>query len=184
MGIAIERRAGWIYFGWSAVVLLTWGYLTFGPGVWHRDLFVSAEQDVPLQWFEYVQMFLGALVVAAIYGSVTLVFLLVRKRTGRMSITFISFAVFIGLMSWLLGIFSNALEHIDCADDCAPYIPDQAATATLDALLLPFALIPPVAFLLVVIAARILQRRQGATDVPAPLRAQELRAAQRGRPTR
>ncbi len=106
-----------------------------------------------------MQIFLGSLLVAAIYGCVSLVFLLNRKRAGGIPIVFVSFAVVIGALSWILGIFSNAVGHIDCADSCAAYIPDRAATQRLDSLLLPFAMLVPLAFLIVVIVGRVLERR-------------------------
>lgn len=159
MGVKIERAAGWVYFGWSALVLLTWLLITYGP-FWHRnDLPGSEAETIPLHWFEYVQIFLGSLLVAAFYGCFTLIFLLNRRRAGGMSIVFVSGAVVIGFLSWILGVVSLTLAHADCADDCVAYIPDLAATQTIEALLLPFALVPPAAFLIVVLAGRVRQRR-------------------------
>ncbi|WP_431278347.1 hypothetical protein [Leifsonia poae] len=160
MGVRIERSAGWIYFCWSAGVLVTWLLITFGP-FWHRTELSDREYDsVPLHRSEYVQIFLGSLLVAALYGCVTLVFLLSRKRTGRMSIVFATAAVVIGWLSWILTVISLSFAHSDCANDCVAYIPNQAATRTIEALLLPFALIPPVAFLAAVIAGRVVERRR------------------------
>ncbi|WP_345764218.1 hypothetical protein [Diaminobutyricibacter sp. McL0608] len=160
MGVKIERAAGWSYFGWSAVLLLTWLFLTFAP-IWHRSELSDIQYErVPLQWTEYVQIFTGSLLVAAIYGCFTLLFLLNRNRMGRMSIAFAGCAVLLGFLSWFLAVVSLTLAHADCANDCVSYIPDLAASATIEALLLPFALIPPAVFLIAVIVGRILQRRR------------------------
>ena len=159
MGVRIERGAGWTYFGWSAMLLLIWLFLTFAP-IWHRSELSDVQYErVPLQWTEYVQIFTGSLLVAAFYGCFTLVFLLNRKRKGRMSIVFASCAVVLGFLSWFLAVVSLTFAHADCANDCVSYIPDLAASATIEALLLPFGLVPPTAFLIAVIVGRALQRQ-------------------------
>lgn len=157
MGVRIERVSGWAYVGWSAAVLLVWVFVDNGP-FWHRDVFVLAEQEIPLQWYEYVGILLGGLVVAAVYGCLTLIFLLNRGRAGGIPIVWASFAVVLGLVSWVLGVFANAVAHMDCGDHCVAYIPDSQATSALNALLLVFALVPPAAFLIAVVVGRVLRR--------------------------
>ncbi len=160
MGVRIERAAGWAYAGWSVIVLLVWLFVEYGP-FWHRD--VLAEQDVPLQWYEYVGNVASSLLLAALYGCVTLVFLLNRRRASGIPIVFASFAVVIGGIALLFGVIGNALAHMDCGDHCVAYIPDADATTALNLALLVCAVLPPAAFLIAVIAGRVIGRRERAT---------------------
>ncbi len=165
MGVRLERAAGWGYLAWSATVALVWLLLGYGP-FWHRDVMVMDQQDIPLQWYEYVQILLGQLLLAAIYGCFTLIFLLNRRRRGGIPLVWVSFALVIGVMSWGLGVFSNSLAHMDCANRCAAYIPDEAATTVMNQSLLVCALLPPLTLLVLVLVGRA--RRTPAA--PAPVR--------------
>jgi len=166
MGVRIERAAGWAYASWSVIVLLVWLFVEYGP-FWHRDVFVLAEQDVPLQWYEYVGNVASSLLLAALYGCVTLVFLLNRRRAAGIPIVFASFAVVIGGIALLFGVIGNALAHMDCGDHCVAYIPDADATTALNLALLVCAVLPPAAFLIAVIAGRVIGRRERATAAAA-----------------
>ena len=159
MGVRLERAAGWGYFAWSATALLAWLLIGYGP-FWHRDIMIQEQQDIPLQWYEYVEILLGGLLLAAIYGCFTVIFLLNRRRRGGIPLVYAGFALVIGVISWAFGAFANMLAHMDCGNDCVAYIPDEAATTVLNQLLLVFAVAPPTLLLVLVLVGRSRRRRE------------------------
>ena len=64
-------------------------------------------------------------------------------------------------------VIGNALAHMDCGDHCVAYIPDADATTALNTALLVCAVLPPAAFLIAVIAGRVIGRRARATAAAA-----------------
>lgn len=133
------------YFGVSVVIILINLFFTYGP-MWHRDITVLSQQEIPLQPLEYFGKFFSYIMPGAIYGLFALI-PLIRLRMGLVvKEGFFTGAIAVGSVFVFALMVDSRIDfsRIDCASSCVAYIPSHFSTVAMEFGALLFTFVTPI----------------------------------------
>lgn len=115
------------YASVGAILFIASIALTYSPAL-HRDPF--ADQDVPRSSIEQLASILALLSPATLYAAFGLAAIRRTRRRGYIPLGYAIWAPIIALVLTVgFGGFADAIQHIDCADNCVASVPTYAEMA-------------------------------------------------------